>query len=111
MTRPRFGTHMALTTASLGGDSQDLPAPLSRFQHPGVAPGFIAARCDDGSPAARWKHHRAHAAAALRQSPTMSEEAVQTAESETGGRGPRSSAARVSSGQLSARMRGWSYVD
>jgi len=23
---------MTLTTASLGGDSQDLPAPLSRFQ-------------------------------------------------------------------------------
>jgi hypothetical protein len=32
ITGTRFHSHITVTTASLGGDSQDLPAPHSRFQ-------------------------------------------------------------------------------
>ncbi len=98
MTRPRFDSHIPLTTASLGGDSQDLPAPLSRFQILVLRQGCRAVRCPwdhlppDGNSIGLTQRSRCVRAPSNPKMPCMRQY------SETGGRGPRSSAARVSPG-------------
>jgi len=110
MRPSRFHSHIALTTASLGGDSQDLPAPHCPVSVPGVAPGSIAVRCE-GSSAARWqKPSGSRGACAAVWAPSHPRMPRQRQYSETGGRGPRSSAARVSTGFASlSRDQGWKW--